>query len=175
MARVLDVHLEGDLLACRLPRDIGSNFYEPARNVSNNSTGDVIFLIDCSGSMSRSWPALVKAINPVVAARENTHVLKWARSGCVRSSPLLEDIYQCRYEDRCAGQDPGSRTNITASVTVLLEYLEVLREQGSRDVLVVFVSDGKGPVDGMKEICSRIQEKCAKTDSSADEPMTLEF
>jgi uncharacterized protein with von Willebrand factor type A (vWA) domain len=173
MAPVLDVHLEGDLLACRLPRDIGSNFYEPAHNVSNNSPGDVIFLIDCSGSMYYSWPALVKAINPVVAARENTHVLKWASSGCVRSSPLLEDINQCRHEDRCAGKDPGGGTNITASVTVLLEYLEILMEQGSRDVLVVFVSDGMGSVDGMKEICSRIQEECVKTDSSADEPITL--
>jgi VWA domain containing CoxE-like protein len=176
MARMLDVHLAGDLLACHLPQDIRSNFSEATTDSAlRRSHQDVIFLIDCSGSMTQSWPALVKAINPVVAGRKNTHVLKWATSGCVRTTPLLEEIENCRYEDEYAGQDPGCGTNITAAVTVLLEYLQLLRKQGSRDFLVVFVSDGEGSVDGMNEVCSAIQKSCIDNDASADDPVTLEF
>jgi hypothetical protein len=174
MARLLDAHRCGDKMMCRLPDDLDLDFMGHTDLTALRRPAELIFLVDCSLSMTSAWPALAAAVNQALHSRRNSHILKWASLGCVRPTALIGDIYQCARKDEGAGRGTGFGTNITAAATMLLEYLRILRSQGCREFIVVFVSDGQGTVDNLEEVCNKIRTECLAVDEHETEPI-LEF
>lgn len=62
----------------------------------------------------------------VFAQIPNTHILKFADDGVIRTSPLEQELDNCRNVDIQAGKSPGYGTNITSGAKVLREQVEIL-------------------------------------------------
>jgi VWA domain containing CoxE-like protein len=122
-------------------------------------TGDLVFLIDSSGSMSDAWANVAAGVNAISESRPNTHILKWANCGRVRKEKLEENQDKCGEIDARHGDSVGWGTNITAAAEILRTFLAELVRQGRKRVFVVFISDGCGDVENLEDVCMSIRER----------------
>lgn len=143
-------------LVCKLPDSIFEHF--PTKNGASDSSCDLIFLVDSSGSMNYIWSNVARGVNAICDARPNTHILKWAGRGTIRRGKLLEDATACRAVDRRQGEGVGHGTNITAAAEILQKFLEELAAERRQNTLIVFVSDGQGDTYQLDEVCQSIRK-----------------
>lgn len=149
-------------IACFVPETVfnavtAAEGESPSKVDASDDASHLIFLVDSSGSMSSVWPFVAEGINGIAVSRPNTHVLKWANAGAVRTKPLLTDLRQCAEVDERAGCGTGFGTNITEGAVTLRSHLKLLREKVS-NFIVVFVSDGYGSTQGLELVLKDIRE-----------------
>jgi VWA domain containing CoxE-like protein len=147
---------DGGLVCC-----IPDTLFEKCSSAADAAadTGDLVFLIDSSGSMQGVWANVAAGVNAILESRPNTHILKWANIGRVRKEKLQEDQDACERVDSRHGGSVGWGTNITAAAEILRSFLSELVGHGRKRVTVVFISDGDGDIDNLEEVCMSIRER----------------
>lgn len=96
----------------------------------------VIGIIDGSGSMSEVWPDLCKAWNYFISGLKSVYCIQFDDTATLQESPELTT-------------QKGEDTNIEHGFRELMKLIEQ-EESLSKNILIVFVTDGVGEDDGIK-------------------------
>lgn len=138
----------GNSVVCVAPNEV---FDGLSKDTAADSCSHLIFLLNSSATMKHYWPYVARGVNEVLRRRRNTHILKFAHDGVVRTSPLEEELVYCRNVDLQAGKDPGFVTSITSGAKVLREQVQMLAlSLNVRHIIVILVSNEQGDTVGME-------------------------